>query len=289
MSNDAGDRMIKTSPSDGIIYSMASRDELPMVRALLSANGLPDEDVGEHIEHFVLAWDKHALLATAGVELLGNDGLLRSLCVSANYRNRGLATELCKRVESYSRNAGLRRLYLLTTTARDFFGRRGYAVCLRESVPSRVQDTAEFRSLCPSTAVCMVRCLDDGALYLSRDLLSLRQDVPGARMWAVSLTRAMLTYFEVEPQTRFETHAHEGEQITTVVEGELFFVLGEEIIRVGPGEVIAIPSGVAHAVFTRSVAAKAFDAWSPPPPKYQRETAQPGAPADAANSAAPLS
>jgi hypothetical protein len=62
--------MIKTStPPDGIAYSMASRKELPMVRALLSAHGLPDEDVGDHVEHFVLAWDKHTLIATAGVEL----------------------------------------------------------------------------------------------------------------------------------------------------------------------------------------------------------------------------
>lgn len=265
---------------------MASRDELPMVRALLSADGLPYEDIGEHIEHFVLAWDnKDRLVAAVGVELLGNDGLLRSLCVTSSYRNRGLATALCKRVEAYSRNAGLSRLYLLTTTAKDFFVHRGYSVCLRGNVPPGVQGTAEFRSLCPSTATCMVRLLDHGALHLSRDLLPLRPDVPGARMWAVSLTQAMLTYFEVEPQTRFETHSHEGEQITTVVEGELFFVLGEEEIRVGPGEVIAIPPGISHSVLTRSVAAKAFDAWSPPPPKYQRETAQPGAPADTTTAA----
>ena len=155
--------MIETPrPSDAITYSMASRDDLPMVRALLSANGLPDEDVGEHIEHFVLAWDEHALLGTAGVELLGNDGLLRSLCVGSSYRNRGRATELYKRVEAYSRNAGLSRLYPLTTTAKEFVGRRGYSVCLRESVPPVVHNTAEFCSLCRSTAVCMVRCLNDG-------------------------------------------------------------------------------------------------------------------------------
>lgn len=126
--------MIETSePSDGITFSMASREELPMVRELLSANGLPDEDVGEHIEHFLLARNGHALVGTAGVELLGND------------------------------------------TAKEFFGHRGYSVCLRGSVPTGVQGTAEFRSLCPSTAVCMVRYVDDGALHLSRDLLPLRQ------------------------------------------------------------------------------------------------------------------
>ncbi len=136
---------------------MANRNDLPQVQALLSENGLPYEDVGEHIEHFLLARDNGTLVGTVGVEVLGSDGLLRSLCVSFNYRNRGIASELCKRIKAYSRNAGVCRLYLLTTNAKDFFASRGYSVCARESLPSTVQGTAEFRFLCPSTAVCMAK------------------------------------------------------------------------------------------------------------------------------------
>ncbi|MEI6758529.1 MAG: GNAT family N-acetyltransferase [Chlorobium sp.] len=146
---------------DSITFSMASRNDLQVVQALLRANGLPCEDVGEHIEHFILAWEKDTLVGTVGVELPGSDGLLRSLCVSADERNRGIATLLCNRVESYARNAGVKRLYLLTTTAREFFARRGYSICSRESLPPAMQATAEFRFLCPCTAVCMVRSLDD--------------------------------------------------------------------------------------------------------------------------------
>jgi amino-acid N-acetyltransferase len=130
---------------DGRTFSMASRNDLPVVRELLSENGLPDEDVCEHIEHFLLAWDNGTLVGTVGVELLGTDGLLRSLCVSSTYRNRGIASELCNRIEAYARNAGVRRLDLLTTTAKDFFARRDYSVCTRESVLLAVQGTAEFR------------------------------------------------------------------------------------------------------------------------------------------------
>ena len=240
MKNGTANQLTLTStPRDGLTWTVASPDDIPRVRPLLAANGLPDTDVGEHIDHFVLAWDRHTLVATVGVELLGNDGLLRSLCVRSDFRGRGIAAALCKRVEAYARNVGVSRLYLLTTTAKEFFEHRGYSVCARDDLPTGVRDTAEFRSLCPSTAVCMTRRLDDGALYLPRGLLPLRPDVPGSRMWAVSLTQAMLTYFEVEPNCRFEAHSHDGEQITTVVEGELFFVLGEETIRVGAGEVIA--------------------------------------------------
>jgi quercetin dioxygenase-like cupin family protein len=85
-------------------------------------------------------------------------------------------------------------------------------------------------------------------------------------MWAVGLERALMTYFEVDPGTRFERHQHEGEQITSVIEGELLFEIDGAVVRVGPGEAIAIPAGTPHAVFTRDRAARAFDSWSPPFP-----------------------
>jgi hypothetical protein len=65
--------MIKTPRTlNGVTFSIASRGELGTVRALLSDNGLPEEDIDAHIEHFFLAWDGHSLIAIAGVELPGN-------------------------------------------------------------------------------------------------------------------------------------------------------------------------------------------------------------------------
>jgi quercetin dioxygenase-like cupin family protein len=108
---------------------------------------------------------------------------------------------------------------------------------------------------------------NEGVVFLPSSQLKLTPDVAGASKWEVRLEKCMLTYFEVEPNVRFETHQHEGEQITTVLEGELFFEVGEELHRVGPGDVIAVPGLVPHAVFTGSVGARAFDAWSAPFPE----------------------
>ncbi len=107
------------------------------------------------------------------------------------------------------------------------------------------------------------------ALYFSRKCLRLRSDVPGAKMWAVSLQRTMFTYFEVEPNCRFESHRHRSEQITMVLSGELFFQLADRTECLRAGEVIAIPSFVDHAAFTRRKGARAVDAWSPIRPKYR--------------------
>ncbi len=105
-------------------------------------------------------------------------------------------------------------------------------------------------------------------IHASADLLRMRPDVPGARMWAVSLQNTMLTYFEVEPRSRFATHSHESEQITLVLSGELFFDVQGTVHRINAQEVIAIPSSVPHAVWTEESRVTAVDAWSPVMRKY---------------------
>ena len=108
------------------------------------------------------------------------------------------------------------------------------------------------------------------AHYYPRAALTLRPDVPGARFWAVGLEHALLTYFEVDPGTRFPRHAHPSEQITHVLEGELVFLLDgcDAAIVVGAGEAIAIPADLPHAVHTLERGARAVEAWSPLPAAY---------------------
>jgi quercetin dioxygenase-like cupin family protein len=110
---------------------------------------------------------------------------------------------------------------------------------------------------------------EDEVRYFPRGTLGLKENVAGTKMWGVALEKAMLTYFEVEPNCRFEKHNHESEQITFILEGELFFEVPEGTIRVKKGEVVAIPSNIGHAVFTNESCAKAVDAWSPVMEKYK--------------------
>jgi amino-acid N-acetyltransferase len=92
-----------------------------------------------------------------GLEVLGEVGLLRSLAVPQEDRGRGVGTQLTHKAEDYARTLGVQALYLLTTTAPDFFARRGYQRIDRAAAPAPLQATTEFQSLCPSTAVCMVK------------------------------------------------------------------------------------------------------------------------------------
>jgi len=105
--------------------------------------------------------------------------------------------------------------------------------------------------------------------YYPASSLRLKPDVPGAQYFAVALEHSMLTYFEVAPSSVFAEHRHASEQITLVLSGTLLFRVGGEEIRVGPGEVIALPGDVPHAVLSLDEAVTAVDAWSPPRPSLQ--------------------
>ena len=100
--------------------------------------------------------------------------------------------------------------------------------------------------------------------------LALRQDVPGARFWSVSLEHSMLTWFEVEPHSRFEEHRHSSEQITLVLSGALRFEIDGRRIVARAGEVVAIPADVPHAVESLNQPVTAVDAWSPVREDFRR-------------------
>jgi amino-acid N-acetyltransferase len=240
--------------------------DLEPIRELLSRHGLPADDIEPHLEHFLVAKDGSEIVGVAGLERYGEAALLRSVCVSKTLQNQGIGARLLGAIEASAYSKGVRALYLLTIDAAPYFERRGFSTIARGAAPAQIRATHEFRTSCPASAACMHKALPPAAYWLPKAVLGLRPDVPGAQMWAVRLEAAMLTYFEVAPGTRFERHSHEGEQITAVIEGTLYFEMDQETVCVGEGDAIAIPARVPHAVYTRDRAARAFDAWSPPFP-----------------------
>jgi amino-acid N-acetyltransferase len=81
------------------------------------------------------------------------------VAVEPSVRGRGFGTTLCDRLERNARSADVETLYLLTTTAADFFAELGYVESERENAPISIRDTTEFAELCPATATCMEKSL----------------------------------------------------------------------------------------------------------------------------------
>ena len=129
------------------------------VRALLAANDLPTDDLDDPSIQLFGALDGQRLAGVVGLQILGRTGLLRSLAVDPAFRDRGLGSRLCDLVVEQARARALESLWLLTTTARDYFARRGFGVAPRDEVPPQIRGTAQFSSLCPTSATMMRRRL----------------------------------------------------------------------------------------------------------------------------------
>jgi len=135
----------------------ARRSDLEAVEKLLAASKLPVEGVAASLDGFIVAETVSGLAGVAGLERCGRDALLRSVAVAEDWRGRGVGNALVTRLISNAQQDGLERLYLLTTTADRWFPAFGFTRITRDEAPDAVRATSEFRDICPSSAVVMVR------------------------------------------------------------------------------------------------------------------------------------
>jgi amino-acid N-acetyltransferase len=126
-------------------------DEWPEANALLAANGLPAADFPPAVLLLGLR-DASGLEGIAGLEICGRVGLLRSLAVRQDRRQSGLGSALVLEAERLAAFEGVEALYLLTTTAEEFFTHRGYTPESRDRAPDAIRRTSEFSRVCPSSA-----------------------------------------------------------------------------------------------------------------------------------------
>ena len=138
----------------------AERSDLPAVLVLLADAGLPSAGVEESFASFVVAEVGGRLVGVAGLEIHGRDGVLRSVAVDPACRGRGLGGRLTRRVLERADDAGLRRVYLLTTTAEEYFLRFGFRRIDRREASPEVRRSVEFRDACPASAVAMALDLE---------------------------------------------------------------------------------------------------------------------------------
>lgn len=136
-------------------------DDLPALKALLDASGLPSSDLTEaHLKHFIILGQAGRVAGSVGIEPHGEDALLRSLAVETMLRGEGYGQRLLELMEERARDEGVQRMYLLTTSADNFFHHQGYEPVARDSVPDAIRGTSQFAGLCPASAACLLKTLN---------------------------------------------------------------------------------------------------------------------------------
>lgn len=133
----------------------ARADDFPQVRALLERSDLPVDGVPETLIGYAVAMHDDKVVGVAGIERCDSYGLLRSVAVDESARNHGIARSIVEELIDQERAKRTKSIFLLTTTAANYFPMLGFAAVERESVPDAIRATQEFRETCPSSATVM--------------------------------------------------------------------------------------------------------------------------------------
>ncbi len=138
----------------------ATPADLPDILALLKASALPVAGIEQHVETTLIARDHQKIVGCASVEVYDQAGLLRSVAVEAERRGEGLGERLTKAALELARKRGVRDIYLLTTTASDFFPRFGFTAIPRAELHPALEQSEELRGACPASALAMRAALN---------------------------------------------------------------------------------------------------------------------------------
>lgn len=138
-----------------IVVRKADENEYEEIIHLLSSNALPISDLYEKNIELYVGLSNGKIVATVGIEYYGDCALLRSLSVKEDYKNKRIGETLLQFINDTCQRRAIQSLYLLTTTAEHYFKRFGFDVIARNDTPYVIQETREFCSICPSSAIIM--------------------------------------------------------------------------------------------------------------------------------------
>ena len=138
-----------------VVITAARAGDVDAIKELLEVNELPLEGVDDHWKTFVVARDGETLVGCGGSEAYSNAALIRSIAVEPTHRNRGIARMIVRQLLDRLSAIGVREFYLLTTTAQDYFKKRGFKKCDRDEVNPQLLASREFQDACPSSATVM--------------------------------------------------------------------------------------------------------------------------------------
>jgi amino-acid N-acetyltransferase len=156
--DEGGDLLLLEEESDGIAAEVriapAAPEDLPFVIGLMKESGLPVEGVANHFGRYLVARRGEERIGCVGMEIYGENVLLRSLAVVRRFRNAGAGGALLGRAIAAARTGGARTAWGLTTFGnKGIFLRFGFRAVPRIQAPPALLRSSQFRGVCPESAV----------------------------------------------------------------------------------------------------------------------------------------
>lgn len=136
-------------------FTTTNSSDLQQIIELLKENNLPTSDISLNTQQFWKYQPDDKIKALAGIEPYGEYAIFRSFVSHLSIRGKGVAFKLYQHSLKEAKKQGINRLFLLTTTAKDWFLKHKWTVIERSSVPNQIANSKEFKSICPASATCM--------------------------------------------------------------------------------------------------------------------------------------
>lgn len=140
-----------------VTLKQLTREDFSALQALLKQANLPTNDLNNTRHIFIGAFENDILIGSAGLEINGHYGLIRS--VVSTRKKLGTGKLLVQKIEKLASENEIKDLFLLTESAANFFEKLGYTISDRQKVPNELLVNPQFTQLCPSSAICMSKTL----------------------------------------------------------------------------------------------------------------------------------
>lgn len=141
---------------NSLTYRPAIAEDWPAIETMLLSARLPLDGARDHLAAFVVGESDGVARCVGGYERYGDVALLRSVAIAKRWRGQGIGSQLLQVLKGRAHADGIGSLYLLTTTAADFFARHGFIEVDRATAPAVLQGSREFQGVCPASATLMV-------------------------------------------------------------------------------------------------------------------------------------
>lgn len=143
--------------ASNLVIEPAVAADLDAVGRLLAGAGLAHDDLRPETVRLLVARAGKRVIGAIGAEVRAPDALLRSLVVAPDHRREGVGEALVRRLDADAAAWGVRRWWLLTTTAERFFRARGFFPVERAAAPESIRLTGQFSGGICASAVCLSR------------------------------------------------------------------------------------------------------------------------------------
>jgi UDP-N-acetylmuramate: L-alanyl-gamma-D-glutamyl-meso-diaminopimelate ligase len=139
----------------------AHREDMAAVRRLLSVTSLEEPARDDQQGSFFVLRNEDGTVGCVSLEVLGDDAILRALAVDSKFRGAGYGWMLADMAVSQARWRGVRRIYLVTESASDFFAAKfGFRVVDRSTLSKQVMSHDVFTRSVPAGTQSVAMRLD---------------------------------------------------------------------------------------------------------------------------------